>query len=310
MLLMIIIFTIINLSLFVFHFFCLLLEFKCFPDSSARRKFSKIIYDPLITLLKSPQSIILVALCILLSMILNGLLPFFPNLCLKLSFPVCFVLMGLFVSVYFGYIASLVYFKSWKKIIAKKEINLKHIKNLFRYIKAVFSAGILISTVFIIMWRASFPLLNLILQYMVDRNIFVSQSIEDHTLTSEFMLSLCTRNVLLSSERILSLFNNMIVILAFTAPAALLLVRYSFIFFSTLYFHKKEEFINIPLPTNALTECMLDLAFFFVVFGLNLWLQSIISSLDLHKIAWSLVSSLLAASFREYLEAIAPWRNL
>ena len=296
-LLAIIFVIILSLSLNVLHFLEMLLMRKCYADPDTHRKFDKIMYNTGMLLLKRPKNIIFLVICILFLMMLNGLLPPFLNFCSELSPLICLCLVPSFASVYGGYIISLAYFKTEQKIETKTEID-------FKYIKAFLSTGILVSATFIIMWRASFPLLNLILQHTLDQNVLVLRCIRDGVLTSKHMLSLCTENEIFTCEHLLSLINDLTVTFAFIVPVTFSLVRYSFIFLSILYLNKKEEFINIPLPANALNESVLDLVFFFIVFGLNLWLQSLISSFDFQKVAWSLASSFAAASFREYLEVI------
>jgi len=273
MLLYVMLLTIFSLTLMLWNFFYLPLTSKFYPNLEVYRKHTKIYYDILVTLLKSPLSIIFYFLFSIFV---------FSLLMQEIDVSTYLYLLILPFTIYLGYIVSLAYFKTQQKVTTKPEIDFKHVK-------ASFSTGILISVIGInIMWT-SFPLLNIISQHILDRSILIAQ---------------CSVSGACSSKGILGFFNNIIPIIAYLIPLGGLFLYYSFVFFSVLCLRRKKEFTNVPLPANVLAECMWDLAFFFIVFGLSLWLQSLITPLDFQKILLSLASSFIASSFREYLKTM------
>jgi hypothetical protein len=84
----------------------------------------------------------------------------------------------------------------------------------------------------------------------------------------------------------------------YTFPLYTVIYYYLFVFFLILYLPKNKEIKDI------LVELILELIFFFVIFGLNLWLQSFLITIDPQTVLISLLSSFIASSLRRYLEDI------
>lgn len=139
-----------SLASIIWHSIIVPLDYKYYPDLNMYIKVRKINADILISLVKAPRSLIIIALCMLLPLFLPAHEKDVATY-VCLSFP--------FICMYLGYIFSLAYFKTRRKIVTRTEID-------FKYIKASLSTGILISATFIIMWRACLPFLSLILQYI------------------------------------------------------------------------------------------------------------------------------------------------
>ena len=263
-----------SLTVMLWNLFYLPLNSKYYPDLRVYKKHIKIYSEFLGMLLKGSRSIIfyfILSISIFVICILNQ----------EMDFPTFLCLCILPFMIYLGYVTSLAYFKTQRKVATKPDID-------FKRIKASYSTFILISVIGINILFTSLPLLNLVSQRILDRSILIAK---------------CSISGIWTSEDILVFFNNILPTIAYSIPLIGLFLYYSFIFFSILL-RRKKEFMNICLPVNVLAECIWDLTFFFTVFRLSLWLQFLITPLNFKKILISLISSFIASSFREYLRAM------
>ncbi len=184
--------------------------------------------------------------------------------------------------IYVTYIVSLASLKTQKELY--------DLFKDFEYTQALLSTGVIFSIIVVFAIRIILPIQVIISKYILDRSI---------------LLSHISNPGLLTSHSVVEYFVDYVIpVSAFSIPLAMLIVYYSFVFFENFYLPRKKEFKNIKVQKNILRDTLFGLVFFFAVFGLSLWLQSLLKPLDFRGILISLGSSFIASSFRNYLEAM------
>jgi hypothetical protein len=281
-LLSVILVTFLMVAIILWHLLCLPLIRKYYSNLEIYRETTETFNKFLKELLKKPFSIIFFFcyFTLLIFMLTKEL-----NLYLYI-----FTSISSFI-VYIAYIGSLAYFKVFKihQIIATNLSNtdLKatfnstrsiRIENALRCHKAMVNSCIIISIIIILILMIFFPILDLIFAYIVKSSVLaITQILQFNKI--EF-------------------FNIINPFFLYTFPLYTVIYYYLFVFFLILYLPKNKEIKDI------LVELILELIFFFVIFGLNLWLQSFLITIDPQTVLISLLSSFIASSLRRYLEDI------
>jgi hypothetical protein len=129
-----------------------------------------------------------------------------------------------------------------------------------------------------------------IFRHIIDKNILIS------------VAQLNTKNILYASRDLITWINYLTSYFAYLVPLTALIIYYSFILFSILYFPK--VFKDIHVPKIILKDLQFELMFLFMIFGLSLLFKSVFTTINLQEIPLSLSISFITTLFRSYLETI------
>jgi len=267
------------------------LKHKYYPNPEIYEKRARTEQSLLQKSLVEPQSI-LFYLCFSALFVL--MLLFVPAHQINVYITLLFLVPLLLLALYFGYITSRVYLKTQQIFPIDPTAD-------FKYIKATTSSFAIVSVVAVYILQAFVPFVNLTSKYIINQSILVSSIIIS---AQEVSLSWIPVEVF---NYIASFLPNFIFL-------TILILHWSQTIFSVIYWPRKKEFKDIRLPKNILTDFVLDLLFFLVVFVFSLLItsgsssqpQSLVGTVNPQEILSSLISALIASSFEDYLEAIRP----
>jgi len=278
--------ALVTLFYFVFALWNLLLlplKHKYYPDFEIYKKHTETFLSFLQKFLIKPR--ILLYLCSSLSImsVLALLTALLINI--DISFTLVAWVLSPLLALYFGYALS------WADLKTQQIAPTDPIAD-FKFNKALSSSVAIFSVVAVYALQAFVLFVNLTSKYIVDQAVLN----------------------LFSSRRIVEVFNNLASLLPNSLFLAALVLYWSQTIFSVVYWPRKKEFKDIRLPKDILTDLILDLLFFLVVFVFSLLIisgsssqpQSLVRTVNPQEILSSLISALIASSFEDYLEAIRP----
>jgi hypothetical protein len=193
-----------------------------------------------------------------------------------------FSILMLILGLYIGYINGLAYLKTQKLVKTRSLTD-------FNYIKAEIASVAMLSIIIVYGFKQFSTFLNVFSKYIVGKNIFI----------------LSRPSLLPSITGLLTgLTDFFLPYVAYIFPLVVLTMYYFFVFSCIFLLPRKEEFRSIRIPRIILDDLAFELIFFFIVFSLSLWFQSLFTAVDLQQIPISLGASFIASSFRNYLEAM------